>query len=115
MTIRQTETRTADDLRVQIELERMLAARRARDAAREARYRRLPTPRSQFRAAAKAPMTDIRPEPAAPLPVRPRMTARQIIAAALVWALFFAGALWLAAHDAGYLSRAVERVIGGAA
>lgn len=40
---------------------------------------------------------------------------RQLIVIAFLWLAFFAGALWLAAHDPDFLSRAVERAIGGAA
>lgn len=44
MNTRPTELRTYHDLRVQRELERLLAAKRADEAAREERYRRLRTP-----------------------------------------------------------------------
>lgn len=42
--LRPTEFHTISDLQQQVRLERMLAARRAAEAAREARYRQLPTP-----------------------------------------------------------------------
>ncbi|HXS04848.1 MAG TPA: hypothetical protein VN731_10255 [Rhodanobacter sp.] len=44
MNTRPTEPHTYYDLRVQLELERLLAAKRADEAAREERYRRLRTP-----------------------------------------------------------------------
>lgn len=53
MNTRPTELRTYHDLRVQRELERLLAAKRADEAAREERYRRLRTPR----------VSDVQPEP----------------------------------------------------
>jgi hypothetical protein len=115
MNTRPTETRPPDDLRLQIELERLLAARRAEEVARATRYRRVSTPRSQFRADARAPMADFRRVPPAPLPRPARMSAKQIIAAAIVWGALFAFGLWLAAHDPGALSRTVEQLIGGAA
>lgn len=69
MSVRQTEFRTPNDVQLQARLERMLAARRAEELAREERYRRLPTPRSRFRANAKAPVRDLRPGlPSKPVP-----------------------------------------------
>jgi hypothetical protein len=44
--IRQTEFRTTADRQAQARLERMLANRRASERAREAMFRKLPTPRT---------------------------------------------------------------------
>lgn len=43
-----------------------------------------------------------------------RPSRRQLLAIVFIWLVAFAAALWLAAHDPDYLSRAVERAIGGA-
>lgn len=98
MNTRPTETRTAHDVRLQRELEALLAAKRAEAAAREARYRRLRTPRSQFRADAKAPMADFRRVPEAPTPKAPDDSPMlkmclEVLASLVLWALFGYGVI----------------------
>lgn len=100
-TPRDAEIRTLSDRQAQARLERLLAARRAAEAVREAKFRQLPTPRSQFRAAAKAPLADVRPVP--PTRTDPhQFTWRDagifILPAALI------ATLLLVAHWAGWLS-----------
>jgi len=43
------------------------------------------------------------------------LSRRQIVVATVIWLSFFVASLWLAAHDPDYLSRIVERALGGAA
>jgi len=84
MNTRPTEFRTPSDLQAQVRLERMLAARRAAEAAREARFRTLPTPRQPEPCNFCAPVDD----------VRKPITGRQLAAAA-VWLACMLGSLWL--------------------
>lgn len=80
-----TEFRTPSDRRAQIELERLLAARRAAEAAREARFRRLPTPEQPIPANFCAPDDD------APKP----LTGKQMLFIASAWLACMTFALWL--------------------
>lgn len=100
MTIHCTDDQALCDRQAQARLERMLAARHAADAAREARFRQLPTPRSQFRANAKAPLTDVRPMP--PARTNPRRCTWRDAAMFLLPAALTA-AMFLVAHWAGWL------------
>lgn len=98
---RAPETSTLSDRQHQAQLECMLAAHHARAAEREARLRRLPTPRSQLLVAAKAPRTDLRPT-TSPRMHWLRITRRDV-------AVFFlpvglTAAMVLLAHWTGYLS-----------
>jgi len=100
MTTHCTDDQALRDRQAQARLERMLAARRAADAAREARFRQLPTPRSQFRASARAPLTDVRFMPSA------RMNRRRFAwrdAAMFLLPAAFTAAMFLVAHWAGWL------------
>lgn len=101
-----TEFRTVSDIRFQRELERMRAARHEAIAAREARFRRLPLPAPQPEPANFCATNDDDAPPA--------VTRRQLIAAIVIISALFAGALWLAAHNPAYLSRAVQQALEGA-
>ena len=80
-----TEFRTLSDRQLQARMNRALANRRAAERAREERFRKLPTPQQ--------------PEPvnfcAADDDVPPTLTARQLIAAGLVWLAAMILSLWL--------------------
>lgn len=80
MNTRPTEFRRASDLRVQRELERLLAAKRADEAAREERYRRLRTPR----------VSDVQPDP-------------ETVPPWVAWALMISLSLLLLAAAIGYV------------
>ena len=90
------------DRQLQARLERMLAARKAADNARLAKYNATRTKRSAFRAAVKASSCDIRlaPTPAA-RHVPPRFTWRDAGAFLLPVVLF--AAMVLLAHWAGWI------------
>lgn len=101
MTAHPMDDQATRDRQAQARLERMLAARRAAEAAREARYRQLATPRSQFRAGAKMPLRDVIPVRQAPSP--PAHFAWRD-AATFLTPIAIAIALFLLAHWSGWLS-----------
>ncbi|MHB1057280.1 MAG: hypothetical protein ACYC0F_05290 [Rhodanobacter sp.] len=89
-----------NERQAQARLERMLAARRAAEDARTARYRSSRTPRSQFRADAKASPRDIRLAPSPPWPAE-RFPWRD--AGVFLLPVAALAALALLAHWAGWI------------
>jgi len=100
MTAPRTENQQLTDRQVQARLERLLAAKRATEAARESRYRQLRTLRSEFRANAKAPMRAI--GSIGPARAPQKHSGWRDLAGALA-PLVIVAALGLLAHWAGWV------------
>lgn len=101
MTHQPADDHAISERQAQARLERMLAARRAAEAARSARFRPAGTPRSQFRADAKASLLRHVVAPPTRLPTSDFTWGDAAVFLLPAAAL---GVLLLIAHWAGWLS-----------